>query len=240
MKIKPEIIFEDEEVIIVNKPPRFLTVPDRFAPEKENVYHFLNKKYGKVFIVHRLDKETSGIILFAKNEKAHRNLSIQFEKRKVKKIYWTLLEGVLHIDEGTIDKAIEMHRNGHRMIISKNGKESITEYKVLERFKNFTLVQAHIKTGRMHQIRIHFESIAYPLAIDSVYGRREAFYLSEVKKSKYQSNRKNEEKPLMDRVVLHAYELTFEHPTSKEIMTFSAELPKDFSAVLKQLKKWGK
>lgn len=239
MKIQPEIIYEDDDIIIVNKPPFFLTIPDRFAPEKVNLYNFLSDIFGKVFIVHRLDKETSGILIFAKNEAAHRDLSIQFEKRTVQKIYQTLLDGVVHLDDGIIDKPIAMHKNGKKMIISRDGKPSKTEYKVLKRYKNFTLVDAYIHTGRMHQIRIHFESIGYPLAVDSVYGRREGFLLSEIKRKKYKLGKNQEEKPLIKRVILHARKLQFNHPSTKEVMAFEAPLPKDFNAVVKQLDKWG-
>lgn len=239
MRIEPEIIFEDDDIVIINKPPFYLTIPDRFSPEKKNAFAWLNERYGRVFIVHRLDKETSGILIFAKNEAAHRNLSMQFEKRTVRKIYQTLLDGVVHLDEGVIDKPLAMHKNGKRMVITRGGKRSVTEYKVIKRYKNFTLVDAHILTGRMHQIRIHFESIGYPLAVDSVYGRREGFLLSEIKRKKFRMGKNQEERPLIKRVILHARELQFNHPTTGETMEFSTELPRDFSAVVKQLDKWG-
>lgn len=238
-KVQPEIIFEDDDIIIVNKPPFYLTIPDRFAPEKKNLYGWLTEKFGKIFIVHRLDKETSGILMFAKNGTAHRTMSMRFEDRKVTKIYQTLLDGVVHLDEGTIEKPIAMHKNGKRMLINRRGKMSITDYKVLKRYKNFTLVDAHIRTGRMHQIRIHFESIGYPLAVDAIYGRREGFLLSEIKRKKYKSGKDHEERPLISRVILHARKLEFKHPTTNETMTFEAELPKDFRAVVNQLDKWG-
>ncbi len=243
MKKKPQILHEDDDIIIVNKPPFFLTIPDRYAPEKENLYAWLNAKYGKVYIVHRLDKETSGVLVFAKNEEAHRNLSRQFEARTVSKTYLTLVDGVVHIDEGTVDKPIRLHQNGFRMVVAKDGKRSVTTYKVIERFKNFTLLEAGIQTGRLHQIRIHLESIGYPLAIDSVYGRREGFLLSEIKGRKYRRGKgehSEDERPLMSRVILHSHRLVIDHPTSKERLTFEAELPKDFAAVMKQLRKWGR
>lgn len=240
MKDIPSIIFEDSDIIVINKPPRFLTIPDRYAPEKPNAYAWLNERYGKVFIVHRLDKETSGLLIFAKHEEAHRHLSRQFEQRTVTKIYLTLLDGVAHLDEGRIDKSIAPHPNGKRMIVSRSGKRSITDYKVVERFKNFTLAEADIKTGRLHQIRIHFESIGYPLAIDAIYGRREAFFLSEIKGKKYRLGKGQEERPLMDRVILHAAKLHVTHPRTGEELAFEGDLPKDFGAVVKQLRRWGK
>ncbi len=234
------VLHEDEDIIVVNKPPRLLTVPDRYAPEKPNLYHWLQKRQDdKVFIVHRLDKETSGIIVFAKNETAHRHLSIQFEKRQTDKSYLTLVDGQMYKEEGVIEKPIALHKNGKRMLVTRSGKPSVTEYKVLESFKRFTLVEAMIKTGRLHQIRIHFESIGYPLAIDAIYGKREGLYLSEVKGKRYNLGKYEEEKYLMDRVILHAWKLGITHPRTEEQVEFEAELPKDFSAVLKQLRKWG-
>ncbi len=145
----------------------------------------------------------------------------------------------MHTEEGLINKPIALHKNGKRMLITRGGKESITEYKVIKKYKNFSLVEAHILTGRMHQIRIHFESIGYPLAVDAIYGKREGFYLSEIKKSKYRLGKNQEERALIERVILHAYRLSFQHPTTQEQLSFEAPLPKDFKAVVQQLDKWG-
>lgn len=240
MKIKPTIVHEDDDLIIVNKPPHLLTIPDRYDPTKPNLYHWLNERYGKVFVVHRLDRETSGILCFAKNEVAHKNLSQQFEGRSTQKIYYVLVEGAPQ-DSGVINKPIakSMTTTG-RMVISDRGKESVTHYEVVERFKNYTLLTADIKTGRTHQIRIHFESMGYPLAVDKIYGRKEAFLLSEIKLRKYRLGKNQEERPLMSRTTLHAYQLSMNHPSTGERLHFTADLPKDFSAVVKQLRKWGK
>ena len=237
-----EIIFEDEELIIVNKPANVLTIPDRHDADKLSVYRFLSdRSEEKIYIVHRLDRETSGILCFAKNETAHRNLSMQFEHKDVQKIYYALIDGVMHDEAGVIDKAIGEHPTiPGKMSISKKGKESLTHYAVKERFKNFTLVEADIKTGRMHQIRIHFQSIGYPLAVDSLYGRRDVFYLSELKQKKFRLGKLEEERPIISRCTLHAFRLSLLHPTTGERIEFEAEPPKDFSAVLSQLRKWGK
>ena len=166
---------------------------------------------------------------------------MQFEARTVDKIYLALVEGTVHKEEGEINQPIANNmRDKGRMIIAKRGKPSLTLYKVVERFKNYTLVEANIKTGRTHQVRVHFEVIGYPLAVDSLYGRKDAFLLSEVKMKKYRRGKDViEEKPLMSRTTLHAAKVTFNHPTTNESMTFEAELPKDFRAVLNQLRKWG-
>jgi 23S rRNA pseudouridine955/2504/2580 synthase/23S rRNA pseudouridine1911/1915/1917 synthase len=126
------------------------------------------------------------------------------------------------------------------MVIASRGKASLTLYRVMERFRNYTLVEANIKTGRMHQIRVHFQSIGYPLAVDAIYGRTEAFLLSAVKQNKFQLGKEQEERPLISRSTLHAARLAFDHPRTGQRMNFEANLPKDFDAVVKQLRKWGK
>lgn len=235
------IIHEDTDLIIVNKPPFILTIPDRYDPTKPNLLTQLRRKYEQVFTVHRLDKETSGIICFARNEAAHRHLSQQFEARTVKKVYYALVEGQPSEPTGIINKPIakSLTQNG-KMVISDRGKPSETHYKVAETFKHYSLLEAEIKTGRTHQIRVHLESIGLPLMIDEIYGRKSAFYVSEIKLKRYNLGRGKEERPLMSRSSLHAHYLELEHPTSGERMTFQATLPKDFGAVVKQLRKWGK
>jgi 23S rRNA pseudouridine1911/1915/1917 synthase len=235
-----ELIHEDEHVVVVVKPAGLLTIPDRFLTEKENLVGLLQKKYGQIMVVHRLDRETSGILCFARNEAAHRHLSMQFEQHSVDKIYMALLDGVVHNEEGEIDKPIGEHPTvPGKMAIMNSGKPSLTFYRVIERFDRFTLAEVLIKTGRTHQIRVHCQSIGYPLAIDALYGRRASFLLSEIKGKKYKSGKFSEdERPLMSRTSLHAARLRFDHPATGERMTFEAPLPKDFAALLNQLRKW--
>ncbi|MCY7330870.1 MAG: RluA family pseudouridine synthase [Saprospiraceae bacterium] len=235
-----ELIHEDEQIVVVSKPAGLLTIPDR-AGNKDNLVTALERNYGKIFIVHRLDRETSGILCFARNEAAHRHLSMQFEHHTSDKFYYALVDGVLHHDEGEIDKPIGEHPGiSGKMAILHTGKPSLTFYRAIERFKRFTLVEALLKTGRTHQIRLHFQSIGYPLAVDAVYGQRPALFLSEIKGKAYRSGKySEEERPMMERTSLHAYRLRIDHPATGERMEFKAELPKDFAAVLSQLRKWG-
>jgi len=241
LKQKVSILHEDEDLIIVNKPARYLSIPDRHDETKPNVLGYLNHKYGKVFTVHRLDKETSGILCFAKNEIAHKVLSKQFQERTVEKIYYALVDGILTPTEGKIDQAIAPHpaRPG-KMMVSNKGKKSLTTYQVIEQFKTFALVEANIKTGRTHQIRVHFEAIGFPLAVDALYGTRTEFLLSEVKLRKFKLGKDQVERPLMTRTTLHAYRLVIDQPTTQKRLIFEAPLPKDFAAVVKQLQKWNK
>jgi len=235
-----ELLYEDDHILVVNKPAGLLTIPDRFG-NKDSLVSALERHYGKVFVVHRLDRETSGVLCFARTEAAHRHLSIQFERHAVDKYYHVLVEGIVHHEEGEIDKPIGEHPAvSGKMAIVSHGKPSLTFYRVLERFKRYTLVEALLKTGRTHQIRVHFQSIGYPLAIDPLYGRKSAFFLSEVKGKTYKSGKfSSDERPLMDRTSLHASRLRIDHPDSGERLEFKAELPKDFQAVLNQLRKWG-
>ncbi len=241
MKQKVVILHEDEDLVIVNKPAKYLSIPDRFDETKPNVLGFLNHKYGKVFTIHRLDKETSGILCFAKNEIAHKLVSKQFQERTVQKIYYALVDGILTPNEGEINQGIAPHpaRPG-KMMVSNKGKKSLTTYKIIEQFKNFALVEANIKTGRTHQIRVHFEAIGFPLALDALYGTRTEFLLSEIKLRKYKLGKNQEERPLMTRTTLHAYRLELDHPTTQKRLIIEAPLPKDFAAVVKQLQKWNK
>jgi len=238
-KVRTEIIHEDEEVLIVNKPSGLLTIPDRFVLDKPNLIKQLGRSREDLFVVHRLDRETSGIICFAKNEQAHKHLSKQFQERTVDKFYLAIVEGNPYQAEGKIDKPIaESMTTRGKMVINPRGKQSLTLYKVVENFKHYALVSANIKTGRTHQIRIHFSSIGHPLAVDALYGRKNQLFLSEIKLKKYVRSKNEEEKPLMSRSTLHAHQLSFDHPTSGERMFFEALPPKDIRALINQLRKW--
>ncbi len=231
---------EDNHLLLVSKPSGLLTIPDRYDADKPNLYRLLQARYGEIYTVHRLDRETSGILAFAKTEAAHRILSRQFQERSVEKRYYALLDGVLPNDAGKIDRPIAPHPTiSGKMIATAKGKPSLTHYKVVERFKHYTLVEADIKTGRTHQIRVHFAAIGHPLAVDDMYGRSDAFFLSKIKKN-YRTGKDREERPLMSRSSLHAYQLCLQHPSTQERQCYKADLPKDFSATLQQLRKWGK
>ncbi len=237
--MKINIIHQDEALVIVNKPPDFLTVPDRFAHKLPNLYTQLKEKFGEIYIVHRLDKETSGIICFARTEESHKALCRQFEQRETRKIYLTLVQGHLQNKEGVIDVPLakDEFRPG-RMTVARKGKPSITAYKVIEEFKDYSLIEANIKTGRQHQIRVHFKSLGHPPAIDPIYAKKDSIRLSEIKRKYTQSGRGKTERPLMSRTTLHAHSLTFTHPLTLESVTHKADLPKDFKALLTQLRKW--
>lgn len=233
-----DIIFEDDDYLILNKPAGLLTIPDRFRENIPNLYAILRNKYKNIFVVHRLDADTSGVIVFAKNSYAHRDLSIKFEKRNVKKIYLALINGRLDKSEAKINLPVakRLNKPGTMKIYKYNGKKALTHYRVVESFRHFTLVEVELLTGRMHQIRVHFQAIGHPLAVDEVYGVRTALYLSEFK-TKYLRKEDEVEKPLINRLTLHAKYIEFKHYKTGNLVQVEAPLPKDFNAVLNQLRK---
>lgn len=233
-----DIVFEDDDIVVVNKPAGMLSIPDRYNLAIPNAQALLTELYGSIFVVHRLDRETSGIICFAKNEVAHRHLSLQFNNHTVTKIYHAIVQGKMVQLEGDIDLPIAPNpmRGGTMKVDKREGKPSLTHYRVLETFRHYTYVEAQIFTGRMHQIRVHLQAIGYPMMVDEYYSKKTEFYLSEIK-SRYHTKKTDEELPMLVRVPLHAYALTIEHPSTNEKMTISADLPKDLRAVLTQLRK---
>lgn len=234
-----EVLYEDDAMIVVNKAAQVLSIPDRHRAELVNIYQLLQAKYGEIYIVHRLDKDTSGVLVFARTAEAHKNLSEQFEGRSTVKKYLALVTGTPFPESGRIDAPIAPHPTqlGLMTVMSK-GKDSITDYQVVEKFKNYSLLECQILTGRTHQIRVHLKHIGHPLVVDAQYGGKESLFLSDFKKRRFNLGKWEEEVPMLNRVPLHAASLSLAHPTSGEAMTFEAELPKDFRAVLSQLRKW--
>ncbi|MEO1437045.1 MAG: RluA family pseudouridine synthase, partial [Bacteroidota bacterium] len=238
MKHPPQIIFEDEHILVVNKPAGFLSIPDRYNPKLYNLKTFFENRGTPVFMVHRLDKDTSGVLCLAKNAKCHKALNQQFESRQVKKDYLCLSIGVLFDKSGLIDRPIAKSQSrAGRMVVHKSGKPSQTQYEVLQEFGHYSLVKAEPLTGRQHQIRVHMSAIGHPLLVDPIYSNKAGFFLSEIKR-KYNLGKDREERPLISRTTLHAAALSFQHPETGATLRFEAPLPKDMNAVIRQLEKW--
>ncbi len=235
-----QIVFEDEYLVIVNKGSGLLTIPDRYRPDLPSLYKHLQTQFGEIYTVHRLDKGTSGLLCFAKDRATHKALSQQFEAREPIKRYYALVKGVPFHEDGTIDAGLASNSSGSIRVDVKRGKPSITNYEIAEKFANFSLLDVQILTGRTHQIRVHLQYIGHPLAVDILYTKKGELYLSEIKRKKFNLKKDAEERPLLNRVPLHAYSLSFKHPITKEEISAKADYPKDMRAVLNQLRKWNK
>ena len=238
MKHKPEIITETENWIAINKPSGLLSIPDRTQSEI-SLKDILSEKYGKIWVIHRLDQPTSGLILFAKNEETHRNLSQQFEERKVSKFYLGLVIGTPVQQSSTIDVPTMEHavKKGTYITHTK-GKAAITDYEVLNKYRQHSWMRFQIHTGRTHQIRVHMKHIGHPIVCDEIYGDGSPLLLSGIKGKKFKlSKEAEEEQPLLNRLALHAHTLEFSDTNGKTIK-LEAVLPKDLRATLKQLEKW--
>ncbi len=231
------VIFENEDFVAVNKPSGMLTIPDRHDETQSSLYKTLLNQYGKIFIVHRLDRETSGLVLFAKNETSHAYLSQLFEKRKIEKIYLGIIRGSLPDKKGSVGEPIAEHPT-HKgiMAVHKKGKPSLTEYEVLEDYGIFSAVKFNIHSGRTHQIRVHMKFLDHPIACDPLYGDGKPVLLSSFKKKFKLSQHDDEERPLLSRLALHSHQLNFRDAHSKE-HALEAPVPKDIKALLQQLKK---
>jgi 23S rRNA pseudouridine955/2504/2580 synthase/23S rRNA pseudouridine1911/1915/1917 synthase len=230
------IVFENDEFVAVNKPAGLLTIPDREQSER-SLREILINKYGTIFTVHRLDKDTSGLVIFAKNETSHKYFSRLFEERKVEKYYLGIVHGSPSDKTGSIDGPIAEHPvNKGMMTINRNGKPSLTTYEVLDANSNYSLVSFQLHTGRTHQIRVHSKNIGHPLACDPLYGDGKPLLLSSIKKKFKLSKHDEEERPMISRLALHSYKLAFTDQYN-ERMELTAEMPKEFRAFMQQLKK---
>ena len=230
------IVFENNDFVAINKPTGLLTIPDREQTEK-SLKEYLKEKYGDIFTVHRLDKDTSGLVIFAKNETAHKYFSKLFEDRKVEKYYLGIVLGSPENKTGSIDAPITEHLlHKGTMTIHRNGKPSLTTYEVMEANKNYSLVSFQLHTGRTHQIRVHAKHIGHPLACDPIYGDGKPVLLSSIKKKFKLSKHDDEERPMIGRLALHSYKLMFDDMSGKRVELL-AEIPKEFRALMQQLKK---
>lgn len=236
IKIEEHIIEENENLVAINKPSGLLTIPDREGKDI-SLKQILKNKYGKIFTVHRLDKDTSGIVVFAKNEATHKELSQLFEARETVKIYNGLVIGSPFEKSGVIIEPIAEHPNKKGlMTVYKKGKESITEFEVLENFKLYAWVQFKILTGRTHQIRVHMKHLGHPIVCDELYGDGKPVFISSIKKKNYKLSKDEEaERPILSRLALHSYQLKFVLFGKK--YDLEAEFPKDLRALLQQLHK---
>ena len=228
------ILFEDDDLIVVNKPPFISSLDEREGGEI-NMLRLAKQYTEDAQICHRLDKETSGALIIAKNPEAYRTVSMQFEKRRVKKVYHAVIDGTHVFDDLFIDLPILNVGKGNVTISRQEGKRAETWFKSLKYYKHYTLVECRPVTGRMHQIRIHLATQRASIAGDEMY-KGQPVFLSKLKR-KYQLGKDQEELPIMKRFALHAYEVSFKLPDEKMI-SVHAPYPKDFETLLKLLDKF--
>ena len=251
-----EILFDNPNWVVVNKPAGLATIPGR--GEDDSVLERLGGQLGlpssgtadpRLRVVHRLDKDTSGVLLFAKNTETQRHLSHQFQNNTVEKQYLALVAGRPKESEGEIDAPLAPHPSSpkHMAVVKHGGRPARTLWKVEERFRHVTLLRVFPKTGKTHQIRVHLKHAGLPLAIDPLYNPPRAdkgrprppagIYLSGFKRD-YSPTRGEEERPLIARLTLHAERLSFTAPDGTRV-ELTAPPPKDFRATLNQLRRHG-
>ncbi|MDR2771844.1 MAG: RluA family pseudouridine synthase [Elusimicrobiota bacterium] len=240
MKNENEIIYQDDNFVVVNKTSGFLVFDDK--ENKNTLKSIVEKHIGQeVFCVYSLDKEASGVLVFAKNKKTLKLLHELFREGKVLRQYVLLLSGVLENDNGTIDQRILVSKDS--VHIDSEGQKALTKYETIEKFCGYTLVKATPLTQVRKQIRLHFWSIGNPLAIDKEYAGSSPIFLSSFKR-RYKSKPDIEEKPLISRLTMHCEKIEFEMPAAAKNETkkyvFKSSLPDDLEITIKQLRKYYK
>lgn len=232
------VIYSDEDIIVLNKRSGILIAADRYNPDVPRLDLLAEKEFGKLYAVHRIDKDTSGLIIYARNPEAHKNLSMQFEQRKVHKTYHALVYGHPMWEDLHVDLALQPDGDArHRTVPSKRyGKPSVTDFHLIGTCGPYSWIEAKPLTGRTHQIRVHLQANNLSIVCDPLYsGNQKPVRLSEIKK-KWNGD-EYEERPLLSRLALHAYKIELTHPTSGETVTYTAPYPKDMEATRKQLSK---
>jgi len=228
-------------LLVIDKPAGVLSVPGRGG--QPSIAELMRGHEGlpetePFHTVHRLDQDASGVIIFARTLEAQRILTKAFGDRRVEKVYLVLVQGYV-MSDGEIDLPLRTDDEGTRAAVAKrDGKASVTRYGISERFPGHTLLECRPLTGRLHQIRVHLAAVGHPLAVDPIYGGSSALYLSTFK-SGYKPSRIGDERPLIDRLTLHAAKITLDHPDGTGPVTFESPLPKDFRATLTQLRRAG-
>ena len=225
------IIWQDDNYAVINKPPFISTLNDRNDPQ--NILTIARQSIPDAQVGHRLDKETSGVLIIAKNPEAYRHISLQFEHRKVNKIYHSVVDGIHNFKDFMVTGRILKLSNG-TVRIDKKGKEAETLFNTERAFRQHTLIKCQPITGRMHQIRIHLAHMGASITGDTLYGGK-PFYLSSVKRN-YKISKWEEEQPLIKRLTLHASRITFSDLGGSSV-TVEADYPKDFRVLLVQLEK---
>jgi 23S rRNA pseudouridine955/2504/2580 synthase len=232
-KFKDSIVYEDENYLIVNKWSGISTLSDR--SDESCLLDQAREYYSNAQVCHRLDKDTTGVLVFARNQEAYRSLSVQFQTRSVEKIYHAIVEDRHQFSHKVINLPIHQGRRGRVRISHSSGKDSETVVDTLQQYKLHSLLQCRPTTGRTHQIRIHLSAIDVPIVGDIAYGGKELF-LSSIKRN-YNLRKDSIERALISRPALHAWSIRFQI-SEQRTETFNAPYPKDIKVALKQLAKY--
>lgn len=224
-------LFENENYLVINKPPHVSTLEDRVDPY--NILSLAKEEDQEFQVCHRLDKETSGVLVIAKNPEAYRNMAIQLEKRQVEKIYHAVSQGIHNIEGLSVDVPLTPPRKGI-VRVENTGKPATTLVKTGKAYRFHTLLICKPVSGRTHQIRVHLSYLKAPIVNDDTYGGK-SVYLSDVKR-KFNLKKGEEERPLMQRVALHAFSIKFKD-VDGEVLEIEAPYPKDFRVLVTQLEK---
>jgi RluA family pseudouridine synthase len=238
MKIQSDYntIYSDDYIVVLSKRSGLLVASDRYDLDAPRLDNLASKEFGKLYAVHRIDKDTSGLVIYGRTPEAHRSLSMAFENREVKKVYHALVHGRPSWDELQVDLPLQADGDvRHRTVVNKRfGKTALTNFKVLATTGSFSWIEAKPVTGRTHQIRVHLAANDLNIVCDPLYsGNQKAIKLSDIKRS--WRGDVFEERPLLDRLGLHAYKLSLVHPVTGEQMEFTAPYYKDMDSVRKQL-----
>ncbi len=237
MKNSYSLLHLDPHLLVVSKPSGMLTIPGRGQTDPA-LSDLLRRDYSELFVVHRIDRETSGLVLFARTAEAHRSLSIQFQEKRVSKTYLALCAGQLWPESGEISAPIgENPARTGTMMVRSDGKESLTRYQCAERWRFASRVLFYPETGRTHQIRVHARHIGHPLLGDELYGQG-AVFLSSIKKAYKPSA--EAERPVLSRLALHAHSISFVHPSSGDHLSVEAPLPPELELMEKLLGKYSR
>lgn len=238
MPALPPIVFEDDALLAFDKPSGLLIAPDRWDKEKANLMEAVHRQLSPtIFNAHRLDRDTSGVVLCAKTKEALDDLCLQFERNEVEKEYVALVRGRPPLSEGEVDRPLakDPERLG-RMKLVRSGKAALTFYSTKELYRGWSLVQLRPHTGRTHQLRVHMQALGCPIVGDPWYGDGQPLLLSEFKRG-YKAGRQPE-RPLLARLALHAQRVTLRHPLTRQPLVVEAPLPREFDLAIKQLRRW--
>ena len=218
-KKTPTIIFADTSLLVINKPAGVLSIPDGYDHTVPYIGRILEPSYGRLWVVHRLDKDTSGVMVFARNAEPHCSLNTQFAEHQVSKTYHAIIPGTPEWEEKVIEIPLRTNvgRRNRTAVDIANGKHALTRFRVLERYPGHTLLEAKPETGRTHQIRAHLYDLGFAIMSDPLYGYGDI-------------------SPLMPRLALHARTLSFWHPSTGRMRSFQAPYPQDFEKTLSQLR----